>query len=101
MAGKSGVYGVWSIQSLWAPLFPVELEDTVGFSTPAPPQGPILISPANIPRPIAYDAFILGVENETLPLLRSIDSMDRFYRESPANPVWFRIRRRPDSASNW
>ena len=80
MVGKGGVYGVWSIQSLWAPLFPIELEDTIGFSTAAPPEGPILISPANMPRPVAHDTFILGVENEILPLLRDARPLHRLQR---------------------
>lgn len=75
------MYGVWSVQSLWAPLFPTELEDTIGFSTSLNQGEAILISPKSMPEPIQYETFRGYVENTVLPFLRSMDSVERFYRE--------------------
>ena len=86
---KGALYGVWSIQSLWAPLFPTELEDTIGFRTSFPQGEAILISPELMPLPIGYEAFQEHVETAILPFLRSVDSLERFYRltAGQANPV--------------
>ncbi|GLS31923.1 hypothetical protein GCM10007937_36330 [Mesorhizobium albiziae] len=86
---KGALYGVWSIQSLWAPLFPTELEDTIGFSTSLPQGEAILISPELMPPPIGYEAFQEHIETAVLPFLRSVDSLERFYRVAArqANPV--------------
>jgi hypothetical protein len=77
---KNGLYGVWSIQSLWAPLFPTELEGAIGFSM-RPLEGPIAISLETIPAPLDYQVFCEHLDDAVLPYLRSVDSMERLYQE--------------------
>ncbi|RJG46910.1 hypothetical protein [Mesorhizobium sp. DCY119] len=84
---KNGLYGVWSIHSLWAPSSPIELENTTGFSTPLPQGEVIVIYPDLLPKPIQYEAFEDTVRDEVLPFLRSINTMERFYHEITNRPA--------------
>jgi hypothetical protein len=86
--GERRVKGVWSIQSLWAPFFPTELEDTIRFS-PSLPQGEAFLIAPELPPPIGYEAFQEHIETAVLLSFRSVDSLERFYRvaATQANPV--------------
>jgi hypothetical protein len=77
---KNGLYGVWSVESLWAPLFPIELEGVIGFSVRRL-EGATFISLEAMPPPLAHDVFRQRIEDAVLPYLRSIDSMERLYQE--------------------
>jgi hypothetical protein len=84
---ENRLYGIWSIHSLWAPSSPTELEDTIGFSTPLPQGDAIMLIPELMPKPMEYGTFEKHIEETVLPFLRSVDSMERFYREIIDRPT--------------
>lgn len=83
-----GFRGVWRIANLWAFDWSWQLQDTIGYETPSP-RGTTVVVIEKIPPPIPDALFQQQLVQNTLPFLRSVNSMEQLHR-------LFMARREPD-----